>query len=165
MSIIKCNECGADVSTEAKACPKCGAPPPKRTSLAVRLVVVLLGVTFVGVSVQQSLGLGPSRPEPTAEQKAASQAAARRATTAAAAMKVLRQNMRDPESLVWEDVRADADGRLVCLQYRARNGFGGMNREQAVVKDGTVSSSPSVWNKQCTQPLFDTLADAQRLLR
>lgn len=29
MAIVPCKECGNDISTEAKACPKCGAPPPK----------------------------------------------------------------------------------------------------------------------------------------
>ena len=28
MSLIACRECGKDVSTMAKACPHCGAPPP-----------------------------------------------------------------------------------------------------------------------------------------
>lgn len=47
MTIVKCKECGGDVSTTAKSCPKCGAKPPKRTSLltwifgGVVLVVVL----------------------------------------------------------------------------------------------------------------------------
>lgn len=29
MALIKCKECGSEVSTTAKACPKCGAPPPQ----------------------------------------------------------------------------------------------------------------------------------------
>jgi RNA polymerase subunit RPABC4/transcription elongation factor Spt4 len=29
MAMIKCAECGNDVSSQAAACPKCGAPPPK----------------------------------------------------------------------------------------------------------------------------------------
>jgi hypothetical protein len=34
MSLVKCRECGTEVSTTAKACPKCGAAPPKKTSVA-----------------------------------------------------------------------------------------------------------------------------------
>ena len=26
MAIIKCEECGAEISDKAKVCPKCGAP-------------------------------------------------------------------------------------------------------------------------------------------
>ncbi|WP_426369877.1 hypothetical protein [Pseudocolwellia sp. HL-MZ7] len=29
MALLECFECGKKVSTEATACPKCGAPPPK----------------------------------------------------------------------------------------------------------------------------------------
>jgi ABC-type ATPase with predicted acetyltransferase domain len=28
MALKKCHECGAEISTAAKACPKCGAPAP-----------------------------------------------------------------------------------------------------------------------------------------
>ena len=28
MAIMKCEECGGDVSTKAATCPKCGAPAP-----------------------------------------------------------------------------------------------------------------------------------------
>ena len=28
MTLVKCSECGASVSSAAVACPKCGAPPP-----------------------------------------------------------------------------------------------------------------------------------------
>lgn len=33
MSLIKCVECGASISSQANLCPKCGAPVPKRTSI------------------------------------------------------------------------------------------------------------------------------------
>jgi hypothetical protein len=33
MALIKCKECGSEVSNGAKTCPKCGAPIPKGTSI------------------------------------------------------------------------------------------------------------------------------------
>lgn len=42
MALVKCKECGEDVSTSAKACPKCGAPPPKGTSLGAWFVLFLI---------------------------------------------------------------------------------------------------------------------------
>jgi hypothetical protein len=33
MALVKCKECGEQVSTSAKSCPKCGAKPPKKTSM------------------------------------------------------------------------------------------------------------------------------------
>lgn len=52
MALIKCHECGAEVSTEAKACPKCGAKVRKPTSgaLALLLGLMVIGIVIVGVS-------------------------------------------------------------------------------------------------------------------
>lgn len=33
MALIKCKECGNEISSKASSCPKCGAPAPKKTSL------------------------------------------------------------------------------------------------------------------------------------
>lgn len=56
MALIKCAECGKDVSTEAKTCPSCGATvrlpkKPAKPSSAGALMYALVGVvglTFVG---------------------------------------------------------------------------------------------------------------------
>ncbi len=46
MALIKCKQCGGDVSPQAKTCPKCGAPVPKSlTGCLVALGVV--GVFFL----------------------------------------------------------------------------------------------------------------------
>lgn len=60
MALSSCKECGAQVSTEAKACPHCGVKAPanrpgaspsvlaKRYTLSPRLKI-LLGVMFIGL--------------------------------------------------------------------------------------------------------------------
>lgn len=42
MALVKCRECGEQVSTSAKSCPKCGAKPPRRTSLLTWIVLVFV---------------------------------------------------------------------------------------------------------------------------
>jgi len=42
MALVTCKECGAQVSNSAKACPACGAPPPKRTSTFTWIVAGFL---------------------------------------------------------------------------------------------------------------------------
>lgn len=44
MALVKCKECGSEVSTKAKVCPKCGAKAPKKTSLLSWLVAGLMAV-------------------------------------------------------------------------------------------------------------------------
>src|SRR3990172_1742547 len=52
MSLIKCKDCGREMSSEAKACPQCGAPPPKRTSpfsVALAILVTIVVVSCIAV--------------------------------------------------------------------------------------------------------------------
>ncbi len=44
MALVKCKECGSEVSTKAKVCPKCGAKAPKKTSLLSWLVAGIMAV-------------------------------------------------------------------------------------------------------------------------
>lgn len=68
MALTKCKECGGQVSSEATACPHCGAKPPKRTSRAGWLFLVFVIVLVVGIK----LGSPETPPTPpmTPEQKA-----------------------------------------------------------------------------------------------
>ena len=67
----------------------------------------------------------------------------------------VKANLRNPESVKWESISANDDASVVCVQYRAQNGFGGMNREIVVYAKGKVSQSAAVWNRHCTKPLND----------
>lgn len=52
MALVKCKECGAEVSTKANACPKCGAKAPKKTSLFTWLVLIF--IIFIVYAVNQN---------------------------------------------------------------------------------------------------------------
>jgi zinc-ribbon domain len=60
MALVKCKECGEQVSTGAKSCPKCGAKPPKKTSIVTWTIVIF--TIFVGYALIQS----PSAKTPSA---------------------------------------------------------------------------------------------------
>lgn len=53
MAIIKCEECGAEISDKAKVCPKCGAPirEEERNEEIYILVLMVVGAIlfFVGI--------------------------------------------------------------------------------------------------------------------
>lgn len=59
MALVKCKECGEDVSTKAKACPKCGAKAPKKTSLFTWFVLIFILFT-VYISNKNSDSTGSS---------------------------------------------------------------------------------------------------------
>ena len=59
----------------------------------------------------------------------------------------LRKSMRDPDSFKVSSALEMEDG-AVCYQYRARNGFGGMNVAQAVFTgDRFIDESQPAFNK------------------
>ncbi len=49
MAIVKCKECGGELSTNADACPKCGAKQ-KRPSGCLKIVLFLL-IAFIGLAI------------------------------------------------------------------------------------------------------------------
>lgn len=47
MSLKDCKECGAKVSSNAKSCPQCGSPQPKKTGVLTWICVGMLGLAFI----------------------------------------------------------------------------------------------------------------------
>lgn len=75
MRLVKCADCGAEISPRAKACPKCGAPP-KRQGCAGFVVVIALFVLFVIYAIgKASNGDAPLRAAAPAEAIAEADAA------------------------------------------------------------------------------------------
>lgn len=164
MALIKCHECGAEVSTEAKTCPKCGVKVKKPAGLAAWLLggIVVVGMIAASISDQeQTAAVAAAEAAKTPEQRAAEKAQKEADTTryaiAAATSKLLRETMRDPESLKYETLRVSEDASVICAEYSARNGFGGMNREFMVVANGKTSQKPSAWNRHCTKSMHDMM--------
>ncbi len=62
---------------------------------------------------------------------------------------LLRASLRDPDSLVIEDIYSRVPATAVCMRYRAKNGFGGYVREQIVLFNLSLTRNAAVWNKQC----------------
>ena len=54
MSLVKCKECGADISSDAAACPHCGKPlaptvRPKPQQKTSGCLVILLAIVVIGI--------------------------------------------------------------------------------------------------------------------
>ena len=74
---------------------------------------------------------------------------------AVALLKSVKSSLRDPESFAVEFVGVNEDATVACVEYRAKNGFGGMNKEFAVYAKDKISQSPELWNKHCRANLHD----------
>lgn len=154
MALTKCKECGTEISTTAKACPKCGAAPEAKTSVATWIIGALMVAGFASyISGNQSSKAALAARTPA--QVEADQAEQQAYLAVLSMGKVIKKRMRDPSSLVWESIRANTDASVICMQYRAKNGFGGFSREITVLADGRASSENKDWQRHCTTGLSD----------
>jgi len=107
------------------------------------------------------LRLSPERMAQAEQRALAEQAKNARSleqVTAARAVKAtIRDSLRDPSSLVFESMRVSEDSRIVCTEYTAKNGFGGMNRKFVVYVDRSGFDTADVWKKHCSGPMNDWL--------
>jgi len=155
MALIECSECGREFSDAATACPNCGKPvtdltagvetahkadkPSKKAGSA------LLGLITWGVII--AVGVWACTPdEMTPEERAAQQAEAQEERRKGfhclskwdgshrEFKQAVTKNLRDPDSFEHIETRVTPvkDGKhRIIMEYRARNGFGGMVVGQA----------------------------------
>lgn len=163
MGMRPCKECFTPVSDKATACPKCGAPVPKPTS---RLTLLVGGLLIIGVGQ----ALFPSSPRApvevtrTPEEQAAwelqdrldrekrqeASRAAERVRRARQAVSAVRAHLRDPNSMEVAWLGTSYDAETICLKYRARNGFGGMNTGYATFLPGkSGDGDPKLFAQSC----------------
>jgi hypothetical protein len=82
----------------------------------------------------------------------------------------LKKTMRDPESFQLESTLLIEGTGAVCYEYRARNGFGGLNAGKAVVsgdgkqfKTREMDGFHGLWNKECAGKLGTEVAAGIRM--
>lgn len=165
MSMIKCQECGKEISNQADACPHCGAKPTLGSGCFVVILAALAVFGTIGVmSSKESPPPLPPVPVKTAAQIAQDKKSEATRLMVLMYMQALKKDLRDPDSIVWESVRANDNASVICMEYRAKNGFGGMNRDVIAVIDNHVKRGTTAWNKHCTASLH-VHTDLQRLVK
>lgn len=161
MASKKCSQCAEAVKVEALVCRFCGhkfpEPAPKRPmSGSNKLLLVFGGLVVVAVighnpGTNNSASNIAANATPSATpSSSASNDLGGMAVLAGASLK---KSARDPDSLEIERAfgRTEKHGvSYVCITYRARNGFGGMNREHVVFSLAGGDPSSRAWNKWCT---------------
>lgn len=98
-------------------------------------------------------------PDPTPEEKAKAEqtkaAGNKRALAAFQAKRAIVAAARKPDSVKFDLIGVSDDASLVCVEYRAENGFGGMNREQVAFQGGASHRGDRFWNANCRRPFND----------
>ena len=170
MPIVKCHECGKDVSTQAKTCPSCGVKVKKPTSRALKLIGLACVIGVIGTAItgnntpppQQSAALSPEQraTDDTAKAKRDLQL-----QTAAAVALRLKRATKDPAAFELTALVVKPDG-AACYEYRAKNSYGAILPSSAVLtakgkvllQEHDGNTFVSAWNKACVPPGGDEIA-------
>lgn len=170
MSLIKCRECGNDVSTEAKTCPKCGVKVKKPMSRTMKWVLGFLGVSVVaGIisSKQQQDAFEQAKANQTPEQKVAEAKRDAQLQWAAMGAMQLKKTMKDPRAFDLTSLYVTKNGHG-CYDYRAKNSFGAILPSSAVMtpqgklllQEQHGNEFSKTWNRECTQSGGNDIAAA-----
>lgn len=155
MALVKCKECGEGVSTKAKICPKCGAKPPKKTSLVTWTVLIMILLGVFGLMRQES-NMSPEKKLERAERVEVEKLAQAEKESAKAkaqanldaerkrkgfhclssltgihrgVKRVVKENLRDPNSFDHIETKItpvdENEKHSLIMTYRAKNAFGG----------------------------------------
>jgi DNA-directed RNA polymerase subunit RPC12/RpoP len=149
MAMIICKECRKSFSQHAMACPACGKPnhykprpkdPASKPWTIWAMVVIVPVFVFVMASHDSSSRTAPAEPSIDPEQQT-------RINKASAAAIALKFQMRDPDSFRTNLVLTDDTADTICIQYQAKNGFGGLDQAQYIYAKG---QSLSNWDRWCS---------------
>lgn len=153
MALVKCKECGTEVSSKAASCPKCGVTVKARSGCLGKAIAAVFVVFIIGMVASV---VSPPPPSTSGAQADAESAPGEnKAARASAFVSVLKQSLRNPKSFQPVSVIVTEEG-AVCATYRAENGFGGMNVENAVMSadmkkalNSTEEGFATLWNREC----------------
>lgn len=176
MALVKCKECGSEVSDKAQSCPKCGAPiivsipTKKKTSMLTWTVGGVIALIFYGAisGHNSTTSSSISEPQQAQEQLAKIEADNKKSNenidNAIQASHFLKKSLRDPDSLQYDHVIATENG-TICYEYRAKNGFGGVNRGKAFYlpkedkfRMSEMDSFGKTWKRECAGKSGENIA-------
>lgn len=148
MALIVCHECKAQISSEAKACPQCGAPvvspssvvPPYRGFGKV-LSSLLMGIVVVGL-VYIVVIAPPSAPPRSPSAQGVSDPFDQ--TGCSSSRRAVEARLTSPSSAKWVSCRSTTSSGIqsVTLVVESQNALGAMVRSTwlTAVKDNSVQS-------------------------
>ncbi|QEY15490.1 zinc ribbon domain-containing protein [Cellvibrio sp. KY-GH-1] len=145
MALVKCKECGTQISSSAKSCPHCGKELLRNKEFGCGSMIVL--IIFISIIYSQCTE------KPKAPDKPKTPEELRRETVEKAFSPwdgshrqleaYVKKNLKDPDSYEHIETRYSDKGDTVTIsmKYRAKNSFGGYAVENIIATaklDGTL---------------------------
>lgn len=156
MQIVKCRECGKEVSDSAKTCPHCGIKnpaPPRKSARLIGWAVIVAAIVGIPMCILSGQELQQAQQTRAAAEQAALTPAQRAAKAeqeqqfqrAVALARSLKAAMKDPSSFELTSAVGMA-GDAFCFEYRAKNSFNATTTEQIAVNS---TGKKLGWNTAC----------------
>ena len=150
MALINCKECGKEMSDTLKKCPHCGYINKDSKNgknffqnnkkliiiIGVILVVCIVGIVVYNKKIEQDIIQAEIEANTLTEDE----------KLGARAIKSLQANLKNQDSLnvyeIWYR-KTQTSAEQVLIDYSAQNGFGGTNRNIALIENGKVMGTNS----------------------
>lgn len=160
MALVKCKECGAQISADTKTCPQCGAPPPKKTS---RFTWLVAGLIVIAVGMSLTRPDPPPKLQKNPEQLAAEQKQEAEFQRVVLVAKLVKRSAKDPDSfnLTFAGM---TDKGAVCLEYRAKNSFNAVVSGYYVAAGNANGDTAELWNRHCAKQSIRDYSTAKHAL-
>lgn len=149
MALIKCLECGEDVSESAEKCARCGAAKKKGS---LTWLWVIFGLLFIYSALKGCVsGDVVNKPGALSNSSSISEVKLNvmdRQSAAGACMTLIKRNLHDPDSATFDSskdatVFIHLNKAYVVRSVRAKNGFGAMRLQEyeclLSIKDDDIS--------------------------
>lgn len=186
MALVKCKECGNQISTDADKCPHCGKKREKMGCFTTLVMIFVAVMVFGSITkcVSQSKdekakkadityleSLTPEQREAELKKRAEKealelkkkQASENRSGYAYLAYKSVQKAVHDRDSLQIEWIGVNEAGTIACVDYHAKNGFGGYVRGTATFINGKPNQSAGSWNANCAGKSMYDLTYVKRM--
>lgn len=163
MALINCKECGKEMSDTVKKCPHCGfvnkqlkqEKMDNKTNFIrqhkkiISIIVIVLLVATIGFIVYNKK-IEHDRIQAEIEANTLNEDE----KIGARAVKILKSNLKNQDSLnvyeIWYR-KTQASAEQVLIDYSAQNGFGGTNRNIALIENGKVMGTNSQADDKITK--------------
>lgn len=143
MALVQCHECKAQISSDAKKCPQCGAKQKRSVGWIAKGFGAILVIAMVKCSYDQSVR--PPPPPKSPEQVKAEAEAEKVFQADVIRIKVLKASLKNPASFELVSAVRLANGTL-CVEYRGTNSFNAITTESVAIVGPTERGA---WNKHC----------------
>ena len=167
MALVKCAECGKQISDAAESCPSCGAKPEKMGFFR-KIFIGIFALVVISFMMKESKSPSVKQPEESPSASVESQEVKKKREEEQAKklsiilrISALREETKNPPSFELVEAVNLKNGTL-CVTYRGTNGFGAVVTESKAISSGAKIID---YAANCNGKTGDDVTDLKKFLK